>query len=133
MCVFSPAQWHQWLRYVRPEPPSILEQQQDVIRQMQIKQLARAADERWASKPSYLDTPKTQQPGPAMQSSDATLKGPSESAQPTQAEGTKQTAAPSQQQTQKSTNKEDPWQKAKAGNPGDSWQPEAWTPTAARR
>ena len=100
---------------------------------MQIKQLARAADERWASKPSYLDTPKTQQPGPAMQSSDATLKGPSESAQPTQAEGTKQTAAPSQQQTQKSTNKEDPWQKTKAGNPGDSWQPEAWTPTAARR
>ena len=132
MCVFSPAQWHQWLRYVRPEPPSLLEQQQDVIRQMQIKQLARAADERWASKPSYIDTPKTRQPGPAMQTSDATSKGPSESAQPTQAEGTKQTAA-QQQQQQKSTDKEDPWQKAKVGNPGDSWQPEAWTPTAARR
>ena len=104
---------------------------------MQIKQLARAADERWASKPSYIDTPKTQQPGPAMQTSDATLKGPSDSAQPTQAAGTQKTAAPpqqqQQQQTQKSTNKEDPWQKAKAGNPGDSWQPEAWTPTAARR
>ncbi|OGM46899.1 hypothetical protein ABOM_004425 [Aspergillus bombycis] len=66
-------QWHQWLRYVRAEPPSVQEQQQDVLRQIQIKQLARLADERWASKPSYLDMPQTKQPAPATQTTDATM------------------------------------------------------------
>jgi len=52
----SPA-WHQWLRHTRPNPPSIEEQQQDVVRQEQLKVLAAQADARWASKKSYLDTP----------------------------------------------------------------------------
>ncbi|OJZ92218.1 hypothetical protein ASPFODRAFT_202021 [Aspergillus luchuensis CBS 106.47] len=117
------AQWHQWLRYVRADPPSIQEQQQDIIRQMQIKELARLADERWASKPSYLDMPKSQQqPLPATNTSDATVaqanKSPSEDTQTATAEATK---------------KNDPWAKAAAGAPGQKWQPDSWSPTASKR
>ncbi|OJI86649.1 hypothetical protein ASPTUDRAFT_64046 [Aspergillus tubingensis CBS 134.48] len=117
------AQWHQWLRYVRADPPSIQEQQQDIIRQMQIKELARLADERWASKPSYLDMPKSQQqPLPATNTSDATVaqanKSPSEDTQTATAEAAK---------------KNDPWAKAAAGAPGQKWQPDSWSPTASKR
>ncbi|PWY76755.1 hypothetical protein BO83DRAFT_358062 [Aspergillus eucalypticola CBS 122712] len=116
-------QWHQWLRYVRADPPSIQEQQQDIIRQMQIKELARLADERWASKPSYLDMPKSQQqPLPATNTSDATVaqanKSPSEDTQTATAEAAK---------------KNDPWAKATAGAPGQKWQPDSWSPTASKR
>jgi NADH dehydrogenase [ubiquinone] 1 alpha subcomplex assembly factor 2 len=54
--LISPA-WHQWLRHTRPNPPSIAEQRQDVVRQEQLKVLAAQADARWASKKSYLDAP----------------------------------------------------------------------------
>jgi NADH dehydrogenase [ubiquinone] 1 alpha subcomplex assembly factor 2 len=53
------AQWHQWLRRTRFEPPSLQEQTSDIQRQLELKQLARLADERWANKPSLLDPPKT--------------------------------------------------------------------------
>ncbi|KAG8529497.1 uncharacterized protein KY384_006134 [Bacidia gigantensis] len=53
-----PPQWHQWLRQTRPEPPSLQEQQNDLIRQQQLKVLARQADERWAQKASVLDKPR---------------------------------------------------------------------------
>ncbi|KAI4111739.1 MAG: hypothetical protein LQ345_006679 [Seirophora villosa] len=53
-----PVQWHQWLRYTRPAPPSMQELQIDVQRKAQLKQLAAAADARWASKPSVLDAPR---------------------------------------------------------------------------
>lgn len=49
------AQWVQWLRHTRFEPPSISEQQLDEIRQAQMKELAAQADARWAAKPSALD------------------------------------------------------------------------------
>jgi NADH dehydrogenase [ubiquinone] 1 alpha subcomplex assembly factor 2 len=49
------AQWVQWLRHTRFEPPSINEQQLDEIRQAQMKDLAARADARWAAKPSALD------------------------------------------------------------------------------
>lgn len=141
----SPAQWHQWLRYVRSDPPSLLEQQKDVIRQIQLKHLARIADERWASKPSYLDRPpQTQQPTPATRTTDPTLEGAERNTQSTEAEGTESTAHQAQAQTQTQTaqtrkdegkkkEEEDPWAKVRAGNPGDGWQPESWTPTAAKR
>ncbi|RAL01149.1 uncharacterized protein BO80DRAFT_464807 [Aspergillus ibericus CBS 121593] len=112
-------QWHQWLRYVRADPPSLEEQQQDVIRQIQIKELARLADERWASKPSYLDMPKSQQqqqqqPLPATNTSDATVNQARSSPKAPDA-------------------KQDPWAKAAAGNPGDNWQPDSWSPNSSKR
>lgn len=122
------AQWHQWLRYVRPDAPSIQEQQQDIIRQIQIKHLAQLADERWASKPSYMDKPRTTQHlGPATSSSDATV-------QSSQRQHAQQ---PSEEQTRgdrvrvgEENSKSKP---APKGGPGENWQPESWTPTPAAR
>ncbi|GFF27719.1 hypothetical protein IFM61606_03908 [Aspergillus udagawae] len=133
-------QWHQWLRYVRADPPSLEEQQQDVLRQLQIKQLAHLADLRWASKPSYLDKPQTQHPEPATRTSDATLNPPMgavgegpkthnavSGADTTQAAGTT-TPTPDVAPT----TKEDPWAKARTSDT-ENWQPESWTPSASRR
>ncbi|EAU36480.1 predicted protein [Aspergillus terreus NIH2624] len=126
-------QWHQWLRYLRPNPPSIEEQKNDLIRQAQIKHLARLADERWASKPSYLDKPQRQSPAPATGTTDATLNPPTRQDGGVAASAigdsapdstTKDEAAPAQDK--------DPWAKARGG-PSENWQPEAWTPKTAQR
>jgi NADH dehydrogenase [ubiquinone] 1 alpha subcomplex assembly factor 2 len=63
-------QWHQWLRYTRPDAPSLQELQGDVLRQERLKILAREADERWAQKKSYLDPPEMQHALPATQPRD---------------------------------------------------------------
>lgn len=63
-------QWHQWLRYTRPDAPSLQELQGDVLRLERLKILAREADERWAQKKSYLDPPEMQHALPAMQPRD---------------------------------------------------------------
>jgi NADH dehydrogenase [ubiquinone] 1 alpha subcomplex assembly factor 2 len=60
----------QWLRHTRYDPPSIAEQQQDMVRQDRMKVLASQADARWASKPSALDSPDKQQPMQMLQSRD---------------------------------------------------------------
>ena len=52
-----PPAWHQWLRYMRAEPPTLAEQRADTLRQERIKVLAAQADARWAAKPSLLDHP----------------------------------------------------------------------------
>jgi NADH dehydrogenase [ubiquinone] 1 alpha subcomplex assembly factor 2 len=63
-------QWHQWLRHTRPDPPSITEQSQDIIRQQNLKILAAEADARWAAKPSLLDSPEVRgKPLPALEPS----------------------------------------------------------------
>lgn len=60
----------QWLRHTRFEPPTITEQQQDMMRQDQMRMLASQADARWASKPSALDAPDKQQPVQMLKSRD---------------------------------------------------------------
>jgi NADH dehydrogenase [ubiquinone] 1 alpha subcomplex assembly factor 2 len=60
----------QWLRHTRFEPPTIAEQQQEMMRQERMKILASQADARWASKPSALDAPDKQQPMQMLQSRD---------------------------------------------------------------
>ncbi|KGO64199.1 NADH:ubiquinone oxidoreductase, 17.2kDa subunit [Penicillium italicum] len=129
-------QWHQWLRHVREHPPSIQEQQQDLVRQAQIKQLARLADERWASKPSFLDKPKTQQQPPATQINEAALNQPTKAApaQKASASTTSPEAAPKAKPAPKpkTQKEENPWTKAQKANPGEEWQPEAWSPSSKR-
>ncbi|KAJ5206206.1 NADH:ubiquinone oxidoreductase 17.2kDa subunit [Penicillium cf. griseofulvum] len=129
-------QWHQWLRHVRQDPPSIQEQQQDLVRQAQIKQLARLADERWASKASFLDKPKTQHQAPSTQINEATLNQPANAASaqaPASATSPetppKAKPEPAYPKTQK---EENPWAKANKANPGEEWQPEAWSPSSKR-
>ncbi|KAJ5781713.1 uncharacterized protein N7518_010196 [Penicillium psychrosexuale] len=120
-------QWHQWLRHVREHPPSIQEQQQDLVRQAQIKQLARLADERWASKPSVLDKPKNHQQPPTTQINEANLNQPANAA-PAQTVPASTTSEP----VPKTQKVENPWTKANKTNPGEEWQPEAWTPSSKR-
>ncbi|TLD24425.1 NADH-ubiquinone oxidoreductase assembly factor N7BML [Venturia nashicola] len=55
------AQWIQWLRHTRDAPPSIQEQQMDIVRQAQMKQLAAQADAKWASKAARIDMPQRQE------------------------------------------------------------------------
>ncbi|KXG53097.1 NADH:ubiquinone oxidoreductase, 17.2kDa subunit [Penicillium griseofulvum] len=125
-------QWHQWLRHVRKDPPSIQEQQQDLVRQAQIKQLARLADERWASKASFLDKPKTQHEAPSTQINEATLNQPA-NAGPSQAPASATTPkAKPEPAYPKTLKEENPWAKANKANPGEEWQPEAWSPSSKR-
>ncbi|KAJ5082782.1 hypothetical protein N7532_011825 [Penicillium argentinense] len=119
-------QWHQWLRYVREHAPTIEEQRQEVMRQMQIKQLAQLADERWHSKPSFLDKPQTPKSKLNEGSVNTTFRDTPESAQHHSAS---QRGPASQSKPSK---EENPWAKADNRNPGDSWQPEAWSPNAKR-
>ena len=81
-----------------------------------MKHLARLADERWASKPSFLDSPKTQNPLPTTKSNDAAA-GPA--ADPATA-----TVKERSNVTQESV--------PNKGNPGDQFQPDSWTPTSRR-
>ncbi|KAI9663853.1 MAG: hypothetical protein M1821_007343 [Bathelium mastoideum] len=152
-------QWIQWLRQTRADAPSILEQQQDVMRQAQMKQLAAAADERWASVPSYMDSPKLQQPQPAMEPRDqggygnkietkvveekgAEAKGVrniAASQEDLADEAERQTTSeqskkPERQSTSRKRERmrevENQWTK---GGGGDSWQPQSWSPGVAPR
>ncbi|EGD94811.1 hypothetical protein TESG_02314 [Trichophyton tonsurans CBS 112818] len=122
-----PPQWHQWLRYVRPEPPSIEEQQNELLRQQRIKYLAQQADERWASKPSFLDKP-AQQDAPARQSQQPSYYTTRQS---TGAETAKvqQEQHPDAKGGKKMKN---PWDRA-AGGPSENWQPESWSPSVSKR
>ncbi|KAJ5898936.1 hypothetical protein N7495_003680 [Penicillium taxi] len=115
-------QWHQWLRHLREDPPTIEEQRQDLIRQAQMKQLARLADERWASKSSFLDKPKTDQPTSAVES--GAVNSTSNSASPP-AESKVPDASKNEQ-------KQNPWAKSDGRVPGEGWQPESWTPNSHR-
>lgn len=115
-------QWHQWLRYTRDQPPTVDEQQGDVLRQARMKKLAAEADARWEAKPRVMDAPE-QAPAP--------LLSPRRSPPLEQDVGGKQDVSGKQEVPEEPEN--DPWAKAKARGPGESWQPAAWTPPAAKK
>ncbi|KAK2871579.1 hypothetical protein FQN49_003045 [Arthroderma sp. PD_2] len=131
-------QWHQWLRYVRPEAPTIEEQQNELLRQEQMKYLARRADERWASKPSFLDKPQ-QQPAPALQPHESSYHNtrPSAIQDDQAAPGHKVVGAAGGLREQNleakgSKKAKNPWDRA-AGGPSENWQPESWNPSVSSR
>lgn len=141
----------QWLRHTRFDPPTLAEQQSDVVRQKQIKMLAAQADERWASKPSVLDTPDKQQPVQMLASRDSRLgvgqvnldqqvtderenqwilgEQSKLSPEALKSEG----KLPPANQRRPRESKENPWKQSARVNPGEDWQPESWTPVPARR
>ncbi|PGH15307.1 hypothetical protein AJ79_02472 [Helicocarpus griseus UAMH5409] len=125
-------QWHQWLRYVRNEAPTIEEQQNELLRQERMKYLARIADEKWASKPSFLDKPQEQQPGPAMQSPAAHIHHPSITQQPGEAEGVHNAIGTETELEEQGKKKKNPWARKPTG-PSEQWQPESWTPQPKSR
>ncbi|KAL6232736.1 hypothetical protein BDW75DRAFT_13340 [Aspergillus navahoensis] len=119
-------QWHQWLRYVRAEPPSIQEQQEDLLRQQRIQLLADMHKKKWEAEQARLDTPTGQTPGPATQTSDPTLKAGSNAP----GSGPKRRRNdPAQDET---SAKEDPFFRPKDA-PGEKWEPESWTPKPSKR
>ena len=130
-----PPQWHQWLRYTRPEPPSLLELQHDVQRQANLKRLARAADERWAAKPSVLDKPRRDNQELAI--GDGDIKG-TVGQQGETAEGRgldpveRQEAIETKRQEGGAKGKENPWT-VRQGKAGEDWKPEAWSPGPINR
>ncbi|KAL5343785.1 hypothetical protein BJX70DRAFT_122520 [Aspergillus crustosus] len=120
-------QWHQWLRYVRPEPPSIQEQQEDIQRRQRILVLAEMQKKRWETEQAHLDAPATKQPRPTTRISDPTY-GIAPDA-PQAAPGA-QTNKPGHGAT--SAGREDPFFRPK-DVPGEKWQPEPWTPTPSKK
>ncbi|EDN10577.1 NADH ubiquinone oxidoreductase family protein [Histoplasma capsulatum] len=118
-------QWHQWLRYARQDAPTIQEQQNELLRQERIKHLAKLADERWASKPSFLDRPQGQHPDPAIQSSHELHPPPA--AQPDKSLGDEEPELKVQGKKTKS-----PWVR-NTGGPSEGWQPESWKPAPKGR
>ncbi|KAH6978461.1 hypothetical protein EDB82DRAFT_504811 [Fusarium venenatum] len=116
--------WHQWLRHTREEPPTIEEQQGDVVRQARMKTLAAEADARWEAKPRVMEAPQAA-PAPLLQSANAGSLG--QDSKGVQAD----TSA--KKIKDKAEKKDDPWAKAKAKAPGETWQPSAWTPPAAKK
>lgn len=111
---------------------------------MRIKELAAAADARWASQKSVLDSPDLQQPVPAIG-----VRDPGGYSNPTEdigkqgvrsAVGSPQELAVGKaarlQDSKELDNprkaEEPPW-KAAPANPGEDWQPKAWKPGPKRR
>jgi NADH dehydrogenase [ubiquinone] 1 alpha subcomplex assembly factor 2 len=149
-------QWHQWLRHTRYDPPSLIEQSQDLIRQENLKVLAAKADERWAAKPSFLDKPGTErgQPVPALEVDGVpkleteAMEGPVKSAVgglEDQTTGTEagsavkaaeenETTPPrsneqfeqNKRQKMPQKNEKDNPWKQARGGPSEEWQPQAW-------
>ena len=130
-----PPQWHQWLRYTRPDPPSIPELQYDVQRQENLKQLVRAADERWAAKPSVLDKPRRGNQELAV--GDGEMRGTvGQKGETGEGRGIdeieRQEAIEMKKMEGGEKGKEDPW-KVRRGKSGEDWKPEAWSPGRAGR
>ena len=94
---------------------------------MQIKQLARLADERWASKPSFLDKPQPNPPTHALNGDFGNAK--SQNPETTTQNASMQSKSATESQPPKTQN---PWAKADNRNPGDSWQPAGWSPNSKR-
>jgi NADH dehydrogenase [ubiquinone] 1 alpha subcomplex assembly factor 2 len=120
------------------------EQQLDEIRQAQLKQLAAAADARWASKPSFLDAPsKQQQSSIASMLKDVTNKPELAEVPPNVvlnhgiifAEETSRSMDKDKAMTKGRSGREElpsPWKGVKFGKEGEQ-QPESWTPTLSKR
>jgi NADH dehydrogenase [ubiquinone] 1 alpha subcomplex assembly factor 2 len=129
-------QWVQWLRQTRRDPPSLEEQQQDVVRQQNMKILASQADARWLAKPSYLVAPAQQSPTvhEDLQSIAAKMLPSGPRTQRTnqrtvvrQEDAEQRQDATSAQEISKHGQVESLWKSSKKD------EPEAWSPKTAKR
>ncbi|KIH88276.1 hypothetical protein SPBR_07771 [Sporothrix brasiliensis 5110] len=156
-------QWHQWLRHVRDDAPSLLEQQREVARQEQMKVLAARADARWAGaqrvdgpvEPDALGAAAaaaTQELGASAPAATTTLPAADQTVAPSSTDAkadAKAQAEPAhahatqKQQTQQTLRwpqqqvapADDPWKREQLahGALGESWQPAPWSPPAKKR
>jgi NADH dehydrogenase [ubiquinone] 1 alpha subcomplex assembly factor 2 len=135
-------QWLQWLRHTRQHPPTLDEQQLDLMRQQNMKVLAARADERWRNAPSMLDRPETAQPegtlrvevgeGPTSNRDYPVERGVKRmDLNVEDVEDAKEKIDVQYKTPVKSREKEN-FGGSRHGNPGDEWQPEAWSPRKAK-
>ena len=102
------------------------------MRQAQLKQLARAADERWAAKPSVLDKPR--RGNRELGIGDGEIRG-TVGIKGETAEGQGVSRPERRAEVQRKDKiggekgKQNPWMVRK-GRAGEDWKPESWTPTA---
>ncbi|CAK7237248.1 hypothetical protein SBRCBS47491_009911 [Sporothrix bragantina] len=145
-------QWHQWLRHVREDAPTIEEQQREVRRQEQMRILAARADARWAGA-KRVDgpieaLPAEAKPAAAEPAASATATGETQAhtqappAEPEPVHVYAQQQPPRQQQQRQPqqhqpTPENDPWKREELaqghGALGETWQPGQWTPPASKR
>ncbi len=140
-----PVQWLQWLRHTRPTAPTIQELQLDVVRKEQLKQLAAAADKRWASKPSVLDQPRRRNQELGVGDGEGSIgmtgrKGEStEAVDGGEGRGQKLEAGIKGEDVRDSWGEGEkgrgpnPWVKARPTGAGESYQPESWQPPGSGR
>ncbi|KAI4160226.1 MAG: hypothetical protein LQ342_005938 [Letrouitia transgressa] len=137
-----PPQWHQWLRYTRPTPPTLQEQQDDVLRQERLKVLAQRADERWRSKPSLMDRPRRRNLELGVGDGDGGGGGGGggeregtmtvarkDQMQPEEGGGVEGGDAGGRGAGQQQGRAQNPWQHSKPRGAGEDWQPESWQPS----
>lgn len=109
-------QWHQWLRQTRFDPPTLQEQAADVQRQAQLKMNAQLADQRWAAKAKYFETPKA--------TAASQLPGrPHDGSSPHRTTTAQAAKGDDQRENANET----------GANPGANWTPESWVPGPSRR
>ena len=130
------------MRHTRKDPPTVEEQQADIKRLAQLKVLVQAADERWASKDSFLkppEAPKLEKGEDEIEAEGVTTTT-NRAVEPKYASASRRRKAiasnefDGQDKTTKSASRTNQWKSAlDSGGPGERWQPEAWTPTPARK
>ena len=109
-------------------------------RQRDLKQLAAAADARWAAKPSVLDKPRrgSLKVGVGDGEVEGTVGRRGEEGQRGGAgEGVEKERSEGEERErergeQVKKGKENPWARQR-GSAGEGWQPEAWTPGSVKR
>ncbi|KAG6020908.1 hypothetical protein E4U41_002689, partial [Claviceps citrina] len=132
--------WHQWLRHMRAQPPSLEEQQGDVARRQRTRVLAAEADARWEAKPRAVPLPQQGDSRMALQAapSGAGSASASDAGKTTDAQtkaggggGGGGGGGPDRTPQQMSADDHhDVWAAAKkAQGPGERWQPTAWDPS----
>ena len=115
----------------------------DEMRQENIKRLAAAADERWASAPSFLDRPEATAPEPAQLPNDSipsldnieadgnnTAKENNRTAQQVQETVTAMRTGSGPVKEQRKPEKQSPWAESDATK---ERQPDSWRPKSAKR
>ncbi len=99
------------------------------MRQARLKHLAQLADERWASKPSFLDKPRAQ---PGLETVPRDPGGYAQQTEPDEKEGVRNAVGTPGELGKKVKKGESPW-KTRKGGPSEEFQPAAWSPGVARR
>ena len=119
------------------------------MRQQELKQLAAAADARWAAKPSVMDRPRranqelgigdgegaTGNVGVRQETGRVLKEGETGDMvkQKFMETGDPITDGPAVKRERKEQTKENPWKKQERGAAGETYQPEAWSPGSARK